>query len=179
MRGLNAPPRRAVAPAALTALAVVEDLLFALDRARTGDHADRAAADRQAAGADDRRLLLHFAAGDLVGGQDRQHFGHARAAFERFLVHLAIVADRGDHGPLGADDHVGFEPEALDPLDHVLDVGWVAFFFMTTITAGFLCWAGVQENKKPREPAVRISGLWLFVAWWEVTNLHRPRDPAG
>ena len=59
---------------------------------------------------------LHFAAGDLVGGEDRHHFGHARAAFQRFLAGVAFVADGGDHGPLGADDHVGFQAQLFDAL---------------------------------------------------------------
>ena len=45
------------------------------------------------------------------------------SAFERLFVCLAIVADGRDHGPLGADDHVGLEPQAFDALDHVGHVG--------------------------------------------------------
>ena len=45
VRGLNAPPRRKRAPAALTATAVAVDLLLALDGARAGDDAEAAAAD--------------------------------------------------------------------------------------------------------------------------------------
>ena len=123
MRGLNAPPRRRRGAGRLDRLGRGQNLLFALDRAGPGDHADRAAADRQAAGADHGRLGLHLAAGDFVGGEDRHDFGHARPAFQRLLVRLAIVADGGDHGPLGADDHVGLQAQRLDALDHVLDVG--------------------------------------------------------
>ena len=129
MRGLNAPPRRRRGAGRLDGLGRGQNLLFAFDRAGAGDDADRAAADRQAAGADRRRLALHFAAGDFVRRQDRHDFGHARAAFQRFLVRLAIVADRGDHGPLGADDHVGLQPQRFDALDHVFDVrlAWPLF----------------------------------------------------
>ncbi len=59
-----------------------DDLLFAFDGAGAGDDAEVPAADGEAAGADDRRLGLRFEAGELVGGEDGQHFVDAGAAFE-------------------------------------------------------------------------------------------------
>ena len=167
MRGLNAPPRSAVAPAAFTALAAGQDLLFAFHRAGTGDHADRAVAHRQAAGADRGRFAFDFQAGDFVGGQDRHHFGHAGSAFQRFFVGLAIVAHRGDHGSFGADDHVGLQTQRLDALDHVLDVGGEASFFMTTITVRSSAIRTVrwgvgftgQKQKKPRDLGSSLGAL--------------------
>ena len=44
-------------------------------------------------------------------------------------MRLAIVADRGDHGPLGADDDVGLQAQRFDALDHVLDVRLRGSFF--------------------------------------------------
>ena len=99
-----------------------EDLLFALDRAGPGDDADRAAADREAAGADDGRLGLELAAGELVGREDRQHFVDAGAAFELADAGDALLADGGDDGPLGAADDDGFQAEGFDVLDHGVDV---------------------------------------------------------
>ena len=111
-----------------------EDLLFALDRAGPGDDADRAAADGQAADDDLRRLFLHLAAGDLVRGEDRHHFVDARAALERLLGAVALLADGGDDGPLGALNDVGLEAQALDPLGPCAGFARaVAPFSMTTI----------------------------------------------
>ena len=59
-----------------------DDLLFAFDGAGPGDDAEVAAADGEAAGADDRRLRFGFEAGELVRGEDGQHFVHAGPAFE-------------------------------------------------------------------------------------------------
>ena len=82
-----------------------------------------AAADGEAAGPDDRRLRLGFQAGDFVRGEDGQHFVDARPAFEHADAgRRPLVADRGDHGPLGAAEHGRLEAERFDLLDHVLDV---------------------------------------------------------
>ena len=45
VRGLNAPPRRMLAPASLTHPGDLEEQRLALDRARAGDHRQVAAAD--------------------------------------------------------------------------------------------------------------------------------------
>ena len=79
--------------------------------------------------ADDGRFRLYFQAGDFVGGQNRHHFGHARPAFQRFLVDPAIVADGGDHGPFGADDHMAFQAQRFDACDHVRNILGGGLFF--------------------------------------------------
>ena len=51
-----------------------DDLLFALDRARAGDHGDAGAADLEAAGLDHRPLGLQLGRRSLVRSHDRQDF---------------------------------------------------------------------------------------------------------
>ena len=60
VRGLNAPPRRPVAPRALSFRRQGDDLLLALDRTGAGDHRDPLAADLEAAGLDDGPLGLQL-----------------------------------------------------------------------------------------------------------------------
>ena len=129
MRGLNAPPRRAVAPAALTAWAVARICSSLSTEQGPAMTPIVPPPTRQAAGADDRRLGLHFAAGDFVRGEDRHDFGHAGAAFQRFLVRLAIVADHGDHGPFGAHDDVGFRPSPSMRWTMCSTSVWLGLFF--------------------------------------------------
>ena len=54
VRGLNAPPRRKLAPDAATAVRGRQQLLAALDRARPGHDHEFGAADRHTTGVDDR-----------------------------------------------------------------------------------------------------------------------------
>ena len=56
VRGLKAPPRSSVAPAALAICGGLERLLGRLDRARPGDERERVRADRHAADPDGRAL---------------------------------------------------------------------------------------------------------------------------
>ena len=65
----------------------------------------------EAAGADDGRLGFGFQAGDLVRGENGQHFVDAGAAFENADGGVALVANRGDHGPLGAAEHGRLQAE--------------------------------------------------------------------
>ena len=102
MRGLNAPPRRAVAPAALTARAVARICSSLSTEQGPAMTPIGARADFQAADRDLRRLLLHLAAGDFVRGENRHDVLDARAAGQRFLGAVALFADGGDDGPLGA-----------------------------------------------------------------------------
>ncbi len=104
-------------------------MLFAFHRARSGNDADRAVADRQAARPDDGRFRSHFEAGDFIRGQNRHDFGHAWAAFERIFVRFAIVADHGDHGAFGPLNYMRPQTETVDPFDHVLDIGRLGVFF--------------------------------------------------
>jgi hypothetical protein len=53
--------------------------------------------------------VFDLAAGHLVRREDGDHVGHAGSAGERLLGIGPFLADGGDHGPLGADDHVGLE----------------------------------------------------------------------
>ena len=97
-------------------------LLFALDRAGAGDDAELPVADREAAGTDDRRLGLHLAAGDFVGGENRHEFGHARHALQRLAKLIPFLADGRDHGPFGAIDRMGLQAKLLDPSDRMFDL---------------------------------------------------------
>ena len=52
------------------------------------------------------------------GGGGRQ----VRAATaSKHPTHASPPPHRRDHGALGADNHMGLEPESLDPLHHVSD----------------------------------------------------------
>src|SRR5262249_14735405 len=106
-----------------------DDLLFAFNAARPCDDPELAAADREAARLYDRWLLFRFPAGNFVGCEDRQHFVYARAAFDAAHTrHLALVADHGDHGSLGAAEYRRLEIRRFDLLNHVL---YVLFFGIT------------------------------------------------
>jgi hypothetical protein len=72
---------------------------------------------------------LDFAAGDFVGRENRNHFGHPGPAFERLPRFRPFVADRGDHGAFGADDHMRLQAQRFHSLDHVFDLflGGVSF----------------------------------------------------
>ena len=71
MRGLKAPPRRSLAPAAATASAVSHDLLFAFDGAGAGHDDEFVAANFAVPFTLIRVLLLaEFLADELVGSGD-------------------------------------------------------------------------------------------------------------
>ncbi len=113
LEAVGAGPRleRAAAEAggaqALQGLGDRDDLRLALDRARAGDDGDLDAADLQAAGLDDGPLAGQLRRGPLVGGEDRQDLLDALARLEGLDQALALLADGGDHGALGAADHLG------------------------------------------------------------------------
>ena len=67
MRGLKAPPRRTLAPAALHGLGGLEQLVARLDGAGPGGDRQRPVADRDVADADDRVLGVELARGELEG----------------------------------------------------------------------------------------------------------------
>ena len=92
-------------------------------------------------------LLLHFAAGDFVGREDRHDLGHAGPLSSDSLCVLTIVADRRDDGALGADDDVGLQAQRLDALDHVLDVRWRGLFFHDNDHGGLSPVTGGWTNK--------------------------------
>ena len=101
----------------------VEDLLPALDGAGPGDHADGTAADRR--GPSTLTTVGSFLTsvdGHLVRRQDRDHFLHSFPCFQGLLGPVALFAQGGDDGALGADDDVAAQPELFDPLDDVVDL---------------------------------------------------------
>ena len=63
---------------------------------------------------DHGRLFLHFGAGHLVRRQDRDHFLHAFQRFQGLLGTVALLAQGGDHGQLGAHDDVAAQAQLLD-----------------------------------------------------------------
>ena len=81
LRGLKAPPRRNLAPAAFTCSAARKDLLARFHRARAGHDHDLFAADLDAVGeADDGAFRPEAAAGQLVGRRDADALRRRRAA---------------------------------------------------------------------------------------------------
>ena len=99
-----------------------QDLLPVFDGTGPGNDADPAAANLQLQDFHDRPFLLYFGAGHLVRGQDRDHFLHPLSGFEGLLGAVALFAECGDDGPLGADDHMAAQTQLLDPLDNVIDL---------------------------------------------------------
>ena len=67
MRGLKAPPRRTLAPAAFDRLRGLEELVARLDGAGPGGEGQRPVADRDVADPDDRVLGVELARGELEG----------------------------------------------------------------------------------------------------------------
>ena len=163
MRGLNAPPRRAVAPAFLIARAeptICSSLSTEQGPAMTPSVPPPTVRlpARTTVGSD-----FGFDAREFVRREHGQHFVDAGAAFENADRGVAFVANRGDDGPLGASEHGGLEAERFDLLDHVIDILW---FGIATHDDDHV-WFGVpgsglrQDNgqqKKPREPGVWVSG---------------------
>ena len=103
-----------------------QQLRFALDAARPGDHADLLAADRsrrhRPARRDDRSLLLDLPRRHFVRGEDRHDFVDAVDGFQDRAVLEAVVADDRDHGSLGSDDDVFFESHFAHQVDDMLDL---------------------------------------------------------
>ena len=83
VRGLNAPPRRMLAPACLDLLGDLEEHSLALDRARAGDHRQVAAADLDPLDLEDRVLGVELAAGELERLEDRHDLLDPGIALER------------------------------------------------------------------------------------------------
>ena len=97
LRGLNAPPRSAVAPASRTACAAAT--ICSSDSTEQGPAMidDVRAAERHARrDRDDRVLLLPFARHLLVRLADVDHLGDAVERLDARAVHAAVVADEAD-----------------------------------------------------------------------------------
>ena len=58
----------------------------------------------------------------LYGAQDRHHFRHPRTRLERLFCLFPFFADRGDHGAFRAHNHMGFQSQRFDTLDHVVNL---------------------------------------------------------
>ncbi len=132
VRGLKAPPRRAVAPASLTSWAHCRSCSRDSTEQGPAMSADFFAAGRSAEGAaegDDGAVLLHFFRGHFVFGEDGHDFLHARGVFDVFLVLGAVIAEGGDDGALGAFDDVLSQAQLFDELDDVGDLGFGGVLF--------------------------------------------------
>ncbi len=123
MRGLNAPPRRATPPPALTRRAAFERLLAALDAAGSGDDGHDLSADLTAEGAaegDDGRArgrVACLAAGHLVRGQDRLDVVDEVERRQSAAVFESLVTDARDDGAFGACNDVFFETHFVNQGD--------------------------------------------------------------
>ena len=96
VRGLYAPPRSIVAPAAAASRATRHHLLLGLDRARAGHHGERSPADRRAPDADDGVFGLELTRHELVGLEDADDFLDAGQALEVERVDDLALADDAD-----------------------------------------------------------------------------------
>jgi hypothetical protein len=99
-----------------------QGLIGVLDRAGPGNHREVAAADRHAADADHRRLVLRLATDQLVGVGDRDDFEHPGQALEQHRVERLAVAGDADRDALGTRNRVGAQAERLDPGGYPRDV---------------------------------------------------------
>ena len=66
--------------------------------------------------------MLHLAAGDFVGSEDRHDLGHTRRAFQRLLKLIPFFADGRNDSPFGAVDRVSFQAKLLDASNHTFDL---------------------------------------------------------
>ena len=125
MRGLNAPPRRIVAPAGCDRLGRLEELLAALDGAGAGHDRQGAVADHGVEHPDDGVLAVELARRQLEGLADRRDGLDAgqlgQAALQLRAAAEPDFADDRDHEALLALVLVGREAlgqdVALDPDD--------------------------------------------------------------
>ena len=119
MRGLKAPARSTVAPAARTARAAAMICSSLSTEQGPAMTTTSAAADPQAARQrHDGGFRLPLARDLLVGLGDVEDLGHAGERREARAVHPAVVADQPDGGPLAA----GHRPALVAHLgDHLAD----------------------------------------------------------
>ena len=123
LRGLNAPPRRTFAPAALDRRGA-SPRPAPRSRPSTGPAMtiDLVAADPHVADGDDGVLRLERAAGELVGLGDPQHFLHAVEHLEQPRVELPLPADRAEHRAQRAGRPVHVEAHLDELRDDALDL---------------------------------------------------------
>ena len=120
VRGLNAPPRSIVAPAAATARAVSSVCSRYSTVHGPGDEAEGRVADPPAVDLDHGRVGRELARDELVGLEDRQHLLDARIALERQRREQLALADRADHGRLAPARDARVDAGLLEPRDDVL-----------------------------------------------------------
>ena len=124
MRGLNAPPRRMLAPAALTVPAIsssIASLSMAhgpaiMARCAAADLAPCLTSTTVSSG-------VELAAGQLERLQDRQHLLDAGDGRQRLGLQLVLVADDADDGAMLAPAEVRLEAQLADALEDVVDLG--------------------------------------------------------
>ena len=126
VRGLNAPPRSSLAPAALAISAASRVCCGGLDGARAGDEGERLGADRDlvalAADVDGRALGVVLAADQLVGVGDPVDVLDAGHAAQVEAVEGLDVADQADDRARHAAADERLPTRLLDPLGDVRDL---------------------------------------------------------
>ncbi len=123
VRGLKAPPRSIVAPAALTARAAAS-ICSSLSTAH-GPAMTTGSAPQRDPGPPDGHLGvfgMEVAPDQLVGLGDVDDLAHAGEAAERRLVDVAGVAENADGGPVGPGNGGGPKAGRADPGDDLVDV---------------------------------------------------------
>ena len=100
----------------------LEDLLFRLNTAGTGDHSDGALPYGQTARFHDRWLRLHFDAGHFVGRENRNDLGNSGSTLQRLARFFTFFTNRSNHRSFGPDDDMSLEPQALYARNHMVNL---------------------------------------------------------
>ena len=133
---MNAPPRSIDGAAGLDRARDLERLLARLDRARTGDQAERlAAADRRPAISNRRLVVAELATTRACRAARSARRGRPRHALEPELGDALGIADRADRRRQLAGHHDDVDAGRLEARADGLDLGLGAWGVITIITA--------------------------------------------
>ena len=98
----------------------LEEHRLALDRTRTGDHRQVAAADLDSLDVEHRALRVKLPAGELERLQDRHDLLDARDRLQRLDLELRLIADHADDRARHPLAQVRRETQSRDPLENVV-----------------------------------------------------------
>ena len=128
MRGLNAPPRRTLAPAARDVFGNLIDLVAIFHAARPGHDDHLVAADFDIADLDAGAAGLEMPAGELVGRDDAMAFLDAGHHFELDGVDVAHRSHAAQHGVQHAGGAMDDEAHGYQPVNYFLDLRFLSAF---------------------------------------------------